>query len=86
MKPNYYNRIVSLLKKLKHMQPECSIGKHLSTAFDGIDMWGATDKELYELIEMYAAKYEYDVPHDNDVETIIRDGMNLSIDDNGEDD
>ncbi len=83
---NYYNKTISLLRKLKGLQPKVRMGAHLSTAFDGMDLWSATDKELFEALDVYTEKYEFDVPHDDsELEKIIQDGMHLSID-NGEDD
>jgi len=81
MKPtNYYNKIISTLKELHSSYPECTIGKHLATALDGYtDLWPLTDAEIYIALRRYAADREFDVPNKNEnVEEIIKDGMNLN--------
>lgn len=82
-KPNYYKNIIEILSQLKEMYPSFSMGRHLSTALsDYGDMWGIPDKEILYALEKYRATLEMDVPHevgDEELEQIIRDGMNLSI-------
>jgi hypothetical protein len=53
------------------------MGKHLSTALDGSDLWGISDKELLLAIKNYEIELNMDVTHDEEIEEIIRDGMNL---------
>jgi len=54
------------------------MGQHLSTAVDGSELWGVTDKELLLALEKYEANLEMDVNHnEEEIEEIIKDGMNL---------
>jgi hypothetical protein len=78
--PNYYNQIISTLKRLKKAHPTYNVGRHLSTALDGYsDMWGITDKEFLFAIQKYEIELNMDHPHidDEEIEKIIKDGMNL---------
>ena len=79
-KPNYYNDILSYLKELKTLFPDYSMGKHLSTIIDEYgDIWGITDKELAYALKKYKAQLEMYVPtHAEDIDEIIKDGLNLS--------
>ena len=68
------------------------MGKHLATALDEYgDVWGITDRELLFALEKYKAQLEMDVPHtdDDELDKIIKDGMNLDDilkeEDDGED-
>lgn len=76
-KPNYYKQILSTLTRLNKICPSCNIGKHLSTALDGHDMWGITDKNFLQALTDYEVELETDVPND-DIEDIIKRGMNLN--------
>ena len=89
IKTNYYTQIIDLLKELHNSFPTYDLGKHLSTALDGQgDTWGISDKELLYILTKYKTELELDVQHSNDIEDIIRDGMNLNNileeEDNGE--
>jgi hypothetical protein len=55
------------------------MGKHLSTALDGSDLWGVSDKELLFALQKYEIELNMDVDHidDQEIEEIIKDGMNL---------
>lgn len=79
-KPNYYNEIITYLQELKEVFPDYSMGKHLSTIIDEYgDIWGITDKELSYALKKYKAQLEMYVPeHEENIEEIIKDGMNLS--------
>ena len=80
-KPNYFNQIISLLNDLHKSFPNYNLGKHLSTALDGQDMWGISDKELLNSLYNYKIELEIDNNHHTDEEElqkIIKDGMNLS--------
>jgi len=56
------------------------MGKHLSTIIDEYgDIWGITDKELAYALKKYKAQLEMYVPtHAEDIDEIIKDGLNLS--------
>lgn len=81
---NSYQEILLLLKELHKEYPSCLMSKHLSTAFDGYnDIWGLSDKELLFALTKYKTEMELDIPHvasEEDVEAIIKGGMNLFID------
>ena len=87
-KINYYVQIIDLLNELHNSFPTYNLGKHLSTALDG-EAWGISDKELLYILTKYKTELELDVQHSNDIDYIIRDGMNLNDilleeEDNGE--
>lgn len=80
-KPNYLNQIMSLLNELHKSFPSYNIGRHISTALDGEDVWGISDKELLAALEKYKIELDIDnTPHANEQELqqIIKDGMDLS--------
>jgi hypothetical protein len=76
--PNYYRKILHVLESLHKAHPFYNMGQHLSTAMDGSELWGVTDKELLLALEKYEASLEMDVNHnEEEIEDIIKDGMNL---------
>lgn len=77
-KPNNYNQIIKVLQELHSLYPNYNIGRHISTALDGYgDAWGMSDKEFLFALEKYKNQLDMDVPHSDDVENIIRQGMDL---------
>lgn len=75
---NYHNRVIAILKRLHKAHPTYNIGKHISTAVDDSDLWGVTDKELFLSLQRYEIELNMDVVHeDDDIDDIIKDGMNL---------
>jgi hypothetical protein len=77
-KPNYYRHIIKVLESLYKAHPTYNIGRHLSTALDGhIDVWGVSDKEFLHALQKYEIELNMDVNHEEDIEDIIEDGMNL---------
>lgn len=78
-KPNYYSQILSLLSELHKSFPYYNLGKHLSTALDGQDVWGMSDKSLLYALTKYKTELELDMPHSSprEIEDIIRGGLNL---------
>ena len=76
--PNYYNQIIQTLKRLKKAHTTYNMGRHISTALDGSDLWGVSDKELFLSLQIYETSLDMDVNHDDEeIEAIIKDGMNL---------
>ena len=76
--PNYYNQIIQTLKRLKKAHPFYNMGQHISTAADGSELWGVSDKELFLSLQQYESSLEMDVNHNEEkIEAIIKDGMNL---------
>ena len=67
-----------MLESLHKAHPFYNMGQHLSTAVDGSELWGVTDKELLLALEKYEVNLEMDVDHnEEEIEAIIKDGMNL---------
>lgn len=78
MKPTHYEKIIGTLIQLKEEHPKCTMAKHLSTALDK-NFWGMTDKELHEALETYRQNLALDKRHsDDDIDVIIKQGLNLS--------
>ena len=76
---NYHRKIIQVLERLHKAHPTYNLGKHLSTALDGQNVWALTDKELLTCLRDYKTELEIDIPHkENDVEDIIKQGMNLN--------
>jgi hypothetical protein len=77
--PNYYHQFVLGLQKLKEAHPKYTIGKHLSTIIDEVgDLWGVTDKELVIALKKYIKQLDMDVPHEEEIDDIIKEGMDLN--------
>jgi len=75
---NYYNKVVSALQELHTIYPNYNMGRHLATALDGYgDTWGLTDKEFLYALTKYKGELEMDVPHTDDIDQIIKEGMDL---------
>jgi hypothetical protein len=54
------------------------MGRHISTAIDGSELWGVSDKELFLSLQIYETSLDMDVDHnEEEIEAIIKDGMNL---------
>lgn len=76
--PNYYRQIIHALERLQKAHPKYNMGKHLSTALDGSDLWGVSDKELLFALQKYEIELNMDADiDDEEIEEIIKDGMNL---------
>jgi hypothetical protein len=75
--PNYYKQILHALDRLYKAHPTYNMGKHISTALDGSDIWSISDKEFLFAIQKYEIELNMDVEHEDEIEKIIKDGMNL---------
>jgi len=77
--PNYYKQIIEGLERLHKAHPKYNMGRHLSTALDGSDMWGIADRELLFALQKYEIELNMDIDHvdEEEIEDIIKDGMNL---------
>jgi len=54
------------------------MGRHLATSLYGYrDTWGLTDKEFLYALTKYKGELEMDVPHTDDIDQIIKEGMDL---------
>jgi hypothetical protein len=78
-KPTDFSQIITLLNELHKSFPKYNIGRHISTALDGEDLWGISDKQLLDALNKYSEEQEIDNPYTNEreLESIISDGMNL---------
>jgi hypothetical protein len=78
-KPTDFSQIITLLNELHKSFPKYNIGRHISTALDGGDLWGISDKQLLDALNKYSEEQELDNPYTNEreLESIISDGMNL---------
>jgi hypothetical protein len=78
--PNYYRQIIQTLVRLQKAYPTYNMGRHISTALDEYtDVWGVSDREFLYAIQKYEIELNIDGPHldDEEIEEIIKDGMNL---------
>lgn len=76
--PNYYRQIIKTLERLQKSHPTYNIGRHIATALDGSDVWGIPDKQLLFALKKYEVELNMDVEHEEDIEDIIKDGINLN--------
>lgn len=85
-----FSKLISLLTELHKAYPHYGVGRHLSTILaDYGDIWGMTDREFVFALEKYKLQLDMDVPNAEDIDEIIRQGMNLDTilkeeDNNGE--
>lgn len=75
----HYRQIISVLERLNKSHPTYNMGKHLSTAIDGSDLWGLTDRDLLVALQKYESSLTMDINHvdEEEIDDIINDGMNL---------
>jgi hypothetical protein len=77
-KIDYYGKVIEKLKTLKKGYPTYEISKHIATATsEYTDIWGLTDRQMYDLLEKYEFNLENDHAPMSDVDKIVKDGMNL---------
>ena len=58
--------------------PAYNIGRHISTALDGSDIWAISDRDFLLRLKDYRAELDSDVIHEDDVDLIIKQGLDLS--------
>ena len=78
---SYYKRSVNVLNKLNTIIPRQSLGKHLATALDEHQIENLNDREMFNILNDYLIELESDVPHCEDLEEILKQGMNLNSED-----
>ena len=78
---SYYKRSVNVLNKLNTIIPRQSLGKHLATALDEHQIENLNDKEMFNILNDYLIELESDIPHCEDLEEILKQGMNLNFED-----
>jgi hypothetical protein len=76
--PNYYRQILNVLDDLHKNHPAYNIGRHISTALDGSDIWAISDRDFLLRLKDYRAELDSDVIHEDDVDLIIKQGLDLS--------
>lgn len=77
-RPNYYNQAIESLQQLHKNHPTYNMGRHIATALDGYgDVWGMTDKELAFALDKYKAELGSNIIPDEDIDKIVKDGMDL---------
>ncbi len=77
-KPNFYNQILTIFTELHKSYPTYNLGRHLSTALsDYGDLWAVSDKEILYALEKYQAELDMNVVPEEDVEKILKDGIDL---------
>lgn len=78
---SFYKKSIKVLSDLKKSKPNYNLGRHIATAIDNLDvndLWGVSDKELYEKLNNYQIQLDMDVSHhEDDIENILIDGNNL---------
>ena len=75
---SYYKRSVNVLNKLNTIIPKQTLGRHLATALDDHQIENLNDKEIFNILNDYLIELESDVPHCEDLEEILKQGMNLN--------
>jgi hypothetical protein len=78
---SYYKRSVNVLNKLNTIIPRQSLGKHLATALDEHQIENLNDREMFNILNDYLIELESDIPHCEDLEEILKQGMNLNSED-----
>jgi hypothetical protein len=76
--PNYYKQILNVLDDIHKNHPAYNIGRHISTALDGSDIWAISDKDFLLRLKDYRAELDSDIIHEDDVDLIIKQGLDLS--------
>ena len=75
---SYYKRSLEILEKLSSVHPKQTLGKHLATALDEHQIENLNDKEIFYILNDYYSELESDVPHNNNIEQIIKDSLHLN--------
>jgi len=79
-KINPFKQCLNKLQILQKTYPSQTLGMHLSRAMsDYGDLWGVTDREFLFALERYELEMENNIASDNEVERIIKEGQNLTI-------
>lgn len=79
-KLNDYNKIITVLNELHKLHPNYTLGKLISHAVDGEDIWGISDKELFYALEKHKLELEVytNSTSERELEDIIKQGMDLN--------
>ena len=71
-----YAQIIQILLQLHKEFPSYNIGKHLSTALDGENLWGISDKEFLSALKKYKLELS-SIKKEEDIDSILSIGKNL---------
>jgi len=75
----HYNKIIKVLQTLHKKHPSYNMGRHIATALDGYpDIWGLTDREFLFALNKYMIELDMDHFHDEDIDNIIKEGLDLN--------
>lgn len=78
MKMSQYNKCLQILQQLKINFPKYTLSQHLSTVIDEYkNLWGVNDKDLLTSLIEYQNQLQTDIPHDDELDEIIKGGMDL---------
>jgi|TARA_R110000796_G_scaffold70749_2_gene160665 hypothetical protein len=82
----YMQEIVKIINQLTVNHPKISLGKHIDTALDGENIWSLSNEKFYSLLRNYQAKLDAVELSDDDweMDKILKDGMDLSLEDHDE--
>jgi hypothetical protein len=83
MSANYFKECLSVLERLHTAYPSFSVGRHLATATsDYGDVWGMTNKEMFHALQKYEMELTLNkstLKHEEYVQTIIKDAMDMDV-------
>jgi len=79
-------KIVKIINQLTVNHPKINLGKHIDTALDGEDIWSLSNEKFYSLLRNYQAKLDaVELSNDDwEMDKILKDGMDLSLEDHDE--
>ena len=75
---SYYKQSLIILEKISSIHPKQTLGKHLATALHEHQIENLSDKEIFNILNDYYSELESDVPHNNNIEQIIKDSLHLN--------
>jgi hypothetical protein len=75
---SYYSRSLIILEKIKKFIPSVTLGKHIATSLEDYNIENISDKDLFIRLNDYLSELESDVSHFDDLEQIIKDGLDLN--------
>jgi hypothetical protein len=82
----YMQKIVKIINQLTVNHPKINLGKHIDTALDGENIWSLSNEKFYSLLRNYQAKLDaVELSNDDwEMDKILKDGMDLSLEDHDE--
>ncbi len=79
-------KIVKIINQLTVNHPKINLGKHIDTALDGENIWSLSNEKFYSLLRNYQAKLDaVELSNDDwEMDKILKDGKDLSLEDHDE--